>query len=256
MNSTVSAPIDDAYREDLAYIHDVGFGHLARSAADELLKQLARHKHASGLVVDLGCGSGILSERVSNAGYDILGIDLSPAMVALARQRVPRGEFRAASILDAKLPTCTAVAAVGEIVNYLFDRRNSATKLQQLLRKVHRALVPGGVCLFDVAAPGRAPGGSASNYQVGNDWACLHTATEDRSRQLLTREIITFRRQGDLYRRDHEIHRLRLFPRSQVIADLRRVGFRVLSKASYGDTALPAGLYAFVAVKPATSRVR
>ena len=56
----------DNYREDLAYIHDAGFGALARSAAPVLLEDLRRRGVDGGLVIDLGCGSGILSEAVSD----------------------------------------------------------------------------------------------------------------------------------------------------------------------------------------------
>src|SRR5262245_9847041 len=111
----------DGYRDDLAYIHDAGFGSVARAAAEVLCEALKRQLAIRGTVVDLGCGSGILAEAVADAGYDILGVDLSESMVALARQRVPRGRFRVESLLNADFPRCVAVASVGECFNYLFD---------------------------------------------------------------------------------------------------------------------------------------
>ena len=84
----------DAYRDDLAYIHDAGFGGFAQAAAPVLVETLRRNGIMYGLVIDLGCGSGILSHAISEAGYDVLGIDISDAMVAMARRRVPRGQFR------------------------------------------------------------------------------------------------------------------------------------------------------------------
>ena len=45
----------DAYREDLAYIHDVGFGHLAKNAAQVLLDALRQSAIDRGTVIDLGC---------------------------------------------------------------------------------------------------------------------------------------------------------------------------------------------------------
>src|SRR4051794_25093950 len=76
--------MSSAYREDLAYIHDAGFGGIATSAAPVLRDALRRRGIVSGLVIDLGCGSGILSEAMSAAGHDVLGIDISGAMLALA----------------------------------------------------------------------------------------------------------------------------------------------------------------------------
>src|SRR5439155_24360251 len=113
------------YHEDLAYIHDVGFGDFARNAAPGLLELLRQRQVVRGLVVDLGCGSGIWARELCNAGYEVLGVDLSEAMLAIARKRVPDAEFRQGSLLSAKLPACAAVTAVGECFNYLFDRRNT-----------------------------------------------------------------------------------------------------------------------------------
>src|SRR5688572_7386388 len=113
--------MEEAYRDDLAYIHDAGFGGFARGAGALLLGELSRRGLDGGLVIDPGCGSGILSEQVPARGFDVLGIDLSAAFVELARRRVPGGRFRVESLLTAELPPCVAVAAVGECVNYLFD---------------------------------------------------------------------------------------------------------------------------------------
>src|SRR5262245_36113658 len=109
--------MEEAYREDLAYIHDAGFGRFARGAAELLLEELPRQGFERGLVVDVGCGSGILGEALAARGFEVLGIDLSAALIELARKRVPSGMFRVESLLTAQLPPCIAVAAVGQCVN-------------------------------------------------------------------------------------------------------------------------------------------
>lgn len=130
-----------AYSADLASIHDAGFGHVASNAAVELLKHLrkSRRRPMTGLVIDVGCGSGILSQAVSAAGYDVLGFDYSEAMLAIARKRAPRAEFRRESFISAAVPSCIAIAAVGEVFNYLFDRRNRASRLPRVLRNLYQA---------------------------------------------------------------------------------------------------------------------
>jgi SAM-dependent methyltransferase len=237
----------DAYRDDLAYIHDAGFGFMADSAAPVLRDTLRQSGLGRGLVIDLGCGSGILSEAMAAAGYDVLGIDLSLAMLELARARVPSGRFRQESILSAELESCVAVAAVGEIVNYLFDRGNTASALPRLLRRIHRALVPGGVLLFDVATPGRVPGGTRKAHVEGDGWAVLVDAEEKDGR--LTRRITSFRRAGELYRRDFEVHEQRLLRPAEVQAMLRAAGFRVRRLRGYGTFRFSPGLVAFLARK-------
>ena len=62
----------DAYRKDLAYIHDVGFGDLAKNAAQVLGAALQRSGIDNGLVVDLCCGTGLLTQELTAAGYEVL----------------------------------------------------------------------------------------------------------------------------------------------------------------------------------------
>jgi SAM-dependent methyltransferase len=242
-------PALPAYRADLAYIHDAGFGHFAEAAAGQLLRLLRAGGMREGRVVDLGCGSGILAEALVAGGYDVLGFDISPDMVALARRRAPGGTFRRASFVDAPIPACLAVTAVGEIFNYLVDRRNSPARLEMVFRRVHRALMPGGLFLFDVALVGRAAGGLQKGCRQTDDWTCVVEAQEHPRRKLLVRRISTFRKVGRLYRRDDEIHRLRLYQPDELLAPLRKLGFRVRTVRTYGSLKFPPAYLGFIARK-------
>lgn len=136
--------ITNAYQNDLAYIHDAGFGQFAKNAAAEVLKCLRQNRVGDGLVVDLGCGSGILAEAISAAGYGALGFDLSAAMVALAQQRVPNGKFRQESFLTAALPPCVAVTAIGEVVQLLVRcSKHQRTTNETVSPHLRRAAPPG-----------------------------------------------------------------------------------------------------------------
>jgi SAM-dependent methyltransferase len=243
--------MEHGYGHDLAYIHDAGFGHFARAGARAVVDLLRKARTDRGLVVDLGCGSGIGAELLCAAGFDVLGIDQSEAMIALARRRAPASEFRVGSFLTADLPPCVAVTAVGEILSYLFDRRNTDQRLTRLFRRIHAALRPGGLLLFDVVAPGRVRGtGPQRGYWEGHDWTALVELKEDRKREVLTRRIISFRRDGELYRREEEVHRQRLFHRPQLARLLRDVGFRVRPLAGYADLRFRRGQIGFLARKP------
>ena len=240
----------DGYRDDLAYIHDQGFGNFARQAAPWLLALFRQNGVSTGTVIDLGCGSGIWAKALVDAGYQVLGYDISAAMVKICRQRVPAGVFHHGSFLDAGLPACVAVTAMGEIFNYLIDQKNSPRRLERFFGRVFDALVPGGLFVFDVAVPGRVPGGKRQGFSQGEDWACLFDAEEDSQRKILTRRITSFRKRGAAWRRDHEVHRLRLYDRDDLLSRLRAIGFRVRTVASYGESAFPPGYLGIVARKP------
>jgi hypothetical protein len=67
----------------------------------------------------------------------------------------------------------------------------------------------------------------------------------------LTRRITNFRKVGELYRRDHEVHRLRLMSRSEVASWLEEIGFRVEVLGGYGAVEFSPGRVGFLARKPA-----
>jgi SAM-dependent methyltransferase len=242
--------IANVYRDDLAYIHDTGHGSLARDAATTLIGELARTACRDKPVVDLGCGSGIFAHALIEVGYQVVGIDVSDAMVALARARAPEAEFRVASFVSSDLPRSVAVTAIGEVLNYAFDSANDQTARADLFRRVYQALVPGGVFLFDIASRERLrPGGPHRTYAAGTDWAVLVETDGEPVAGLLTRTIISFRRVGSLYRRDTEVHRLTLVDPTAVYDSLHALGFEVEILSTYGAVPLPQGVVAFLARK-------
>lgn len=203
-------------------------------------------------MVDLGCGSGLWARELVRAGYGVLGIDISEAMIELARRRVPEAEFRIGSLFEVEIPPCAAVTAVSEVLNYLFDEENGRRGPGRLFRRVYDALRPGGVFVFDLAGPGQVPGGEKiRTFSEGEDWVVLLEKEEDRESGTCTRRITSFRKLGEHYRRDGEIHRQRLYEPAEVSEELRRAGFRARTRRSYGGHPLPRAHAAFVARKPA-----
>jgi SAM-dependent methyltransferase len=242
--------VSRGYGEDLAYIHDTGYSDCVLGAAPGLLALLKKHGLAGGLVVDLGCGSGRLARELNRAGYEVLGIDQSPAMIRLARRIAPKSRFKVASLFSASLPACGAITSIGECLNYCFGSQSSRGALVRLFRRAYRALKPGGVLIFDVAGPGRAPrGGSRTHWSQGHDWAVISRTTVQGS-DLLCRHVTAFRRVGKLYRRSKEIHYLRLYRAAGLVTELAACGFRTRTLRGYGRFRLPPGIEAIVATKP------
>ncbi|MCG5060523.1 MAG: class I SAM-dependent methyltransferase [Limnoraphis sp. WC205] len=238
------------YTEDLAYIHDVGFSELAENAASFLLNTLQQPAKNNGLIVNLGCGSGILDQKLYAAGYQVLGIDISADLIAIARQRVPEATFKVESLFTVQIPACIAVTAIGECLNYLFDENNKKTERLKLFQRVYDALSSGGLFLFDIAEPGRVVGGDEyRTFKQTEDWAVLVYGKENKQQKQLTRWITTFRQVGELYRRAQEVHQLQLLERTEVIAELNKIGFQVQVLESYGKLQFAPGHIGLLAQK-------
>ena len=238
----------DAYGTDLAYVHDQGFGKFARESAPGLLRLFEEAGIRDGRVVDLGCGSGIWAGELVKAGYEVTGVDISPAMLELARRQVPQAEFHCGSFLQFRLPQCRAITALGEVFNYLFDENNSLAALRTACTNAFDALLPGGLLVFDVAEPGRRRGFKQA-FAEGPDWTCLVKYRHDEAQGRLERRIVTFRKIGDLYRRSEELHRQQLFDAASIEHLLEQTGFRVQIVRSYGAFPLDESVAGFVAAK-------
>jgi SAM-dependent methyltransferase len=257
MTRPAESPGELFYGRDLAYVHDAAFGHLARGAARTLLRHLGRAGIPEGTVVDLGAGSGITAAILSEAGYDVLGIELSPGMVEIARRRAPGARFECASLLDADLPACVAVSAIGECLNYAADPRAGRERLAPLFARVWRALGPGGLFMFDVAEPGRERRTPRRTWRDGPDWLLCFEAAEEPDAPVLHRRITVFRQAAGGWRRSDELHTLRLYPRGEVLDELAAAGFRTRLLAGYGAGArFRRGHAGILATKPGGAEPR
>ncbi|MEL7037364.1 MAG: class I SAM-dependent methyltransferase [Cyanobacteria bacterium J06592_8] len=229
------------YSEDLAYIHDAGFGHVAENASNYLLNVLQQQGIKQGLIVDLGCGSGIFSQRVYAAGYEVFGIDISADFIAIARQRVPQAEFLVESLFTADIPACIAVTAISECLNYLVDENNTTAERIKLFQRIYQALSTGGILLLDLLEPGQNLRVNDRSFKQTEDWAVLVQKEENHQQKQLTRWITTFRKVGELYRRDQEVHLVQLLDGQEIIKELQEIGFQVQVLEGYDHFKFAAG---------------
>ena len=237
------------YGNDLADIHDVGFSGFISGVAPGVLQLLRRAGIDEGLVVDLGCGAGVWAASLNRAGFQVRGVDISPAMIRLARRRCPAADFEVGSLWSYAFPPCRAVTALGEVLCYRTERGGVGHNLRALLRRIFAALEPGGLLVFDVAEVGLDRHRQSAVIEQPA-WTCLVRYAYDEQRDRLTRYITTFRRVGRLYRRGTEQHCVQLYRGSQVATSLRDTGFRVRTVRRLGDHPLLPGRVGFVARKP------
>ena len=196
-----------------------------------------------GTVVEAGCGSGIVAERLVGCGYDVVGFDISPAMVKLARSRAPKGRFTIASLASAKIPPCDAVIAIGEVVTYV---PGGLPALRRFFRTCCRAIRPGGLLIFDFIESARRRTFPVRTVE-GDGWTLIVGAEFDRAHALLTRRMTIVRTIGKKIRRSRETHRVRVYSRREMSAALRDAGFLASMSRHYGRCRLMRGDVAVIA---------
>jgi len=231
------------YSRDLAYIHDTAFGDVSRGTAPEIIRILRQAHINAGRVVEVGCGSGLLAQRLTAAGYDVLGFDVSRSMIRLARRRAPAATFRVASLTRARIPPCRAVVSVGEVVTYV---RGGLPELRRFFERVHAALAPGGLLLFDFLHSARGRTYPAKTV-AGRGWTMAVRADYNARTRVLTRHMAIARRVGGRVRRFQETHRVRVYNRRALVSALERIGFDVRVSRSIGEYRLMTGDSAVIA---------
>jgi 2-polyprenyl-3-methyl-5-hydroxy-6-metoxy-1,4-benzoquinol methylase len=229
------------YREELAWIHHTGFSEFSESAAPGILEILWKAGIRDGLIVEMGCGSGVLSRALTAAGFEVAGYDASRAMIDLARNTAPLARFQTGSFGHLALPRCHGITAIGEVLNY-----GTLENVSHFIAEAARALPRGGMLLFDAAEPEGYPPHDERRIG-GEEWSVIVEKYREGNR--LTRRIWTFRRVGNDVIRDEETHTLELYDGTTLLTILREAGFRVRTRRSYGSRRLPPGHRVYVCVR-------
>jgi SAM-dependent methyltransferase len=241
-------PDEPYYRRDLALVHHLGYGFHADRCAPGIVALLEPVRERNGLVLELGCGSGLLTRYLLDAGCRVVATDASPAMLELAREAAPDAEAIEPLVLpDAPLPECDAVVSIGHVLSYLPDE----AAVERALVAVAGALRPGGLLAIDLCdlAWGRVRLEPPNSGRVGDDWAIIAAFSVPEPNRFV-REMTTFIREEDgTWRRDDERHDNVLLDTSRVPALLAEHGVSAAIGASFGTEELPEGLVTIVGRK-------
>ncbi len=242
---------DEPYHRDaLARIHHEGFGFHADACAPGILALLEPVAARDGLVVEVGCGSGLLTRHLLDAGHRVVATDASSAMLDIARTYAPEAlDHRLVALPHDPLPEADAVVSTGHALSYLPSRE----LLEQALVACARALRPGGVLALDLedlttrdAQMPKRPSG-----WVGNDLALVIERVSDGPNHFARDHTIFVREADGRYRRERERH-------DNVLIDVRTVvpplleaeGLDVDVRESFGTETNMEGLLVVVARRP------
>ena len=116
-----------------------------------LIGLLKEYGVSDGLVLELGCGTGSMTQRLAQVGYDMIGADLSADMLDIAMEK------REASGLDILYllqdmrefelyGTVRAVVSICDSMNYMLEEED----LLNVCKLVNNYLDPGGMFIFDL----------------------------------------------------------------------------------------------------------
>lgn len=220
--------------EITAEFYDSINAHVDHGAWADFLEEAFRRycKSRPMLVLDLGCGTGVLTLELARRGYDMTGADSSPEMLAKARENAEEAgignvlwlcqdmsDFELYGTVDAVISTCDSI-------NYL----TGTDELRRCLALIHNYLVPDGVFVFDIASRGkyRHIYGERDFVIDGGDVYCGWQNSYNERTGLAAFYLSYFIREGDVWRRYDETQRQRCRTVRSMKNELTRAGFETL----------------------------
>jgi len=233
------------YRQSLALVHHLGFGFHADMVAPGILRLLEPIRDRDGLVVELGCGSGLLTRHLQVSGHRVIATDASPAMLALAHETAPEIEQFAELVLpDDEIPPCDAIVAVGHPFSYLPDEES----IDRAFIAAAAALRPGGVLAVDICDLewGVARQGAPNLGRVGEDWAIVTEFSMPSPARFVRQMAVFVRNQDGSWRRDDERHDNVLIDTSRLPSLLADHQVDATVGAAFGAETLLPGLRAVI----------
>lgn len=184
------------------------------------------------LVVDLGCGTGTLSEMMYGRGYDMIGIDLSESMLGVAMEKRERNGseilYLQQDMRELELySTVGTVFCVCDSLNYILEE----DELLQVFSLVNNYLFPGGIFIFDFNTEYkyREMIGNTTIAENREDCSFIWENFYDPESGINEYDLTVFvREEKERFRRFYETHYQRGYTCEQMEALLKRAGMELL----------------------------
>ena len=207
---------------------------------------LNREEIRDGLLLELGCGTGQMTERLAQAGYDMIGVDNSEEMLGIARQiqldqkeKKEQGElppypdilYLEQDMREFELyGTVRAVISVADTMNYLTDPEDFV----QTLRLVNNYLDPKGIFLFDLKTVHsfRDVLGDATYAFQDEDASLIWENFYDEDEQMNEYDLTMFLQQENgLFEKQEETHLQRAYTKEEICQMVAEAGLELVSFA-------------------------
>ena len=189
-----------------------------------LISLLRKYRVEDGLVLELGCGTGNITEILAQAGYDMIGVDNSDEMLSIAiEKKYESGHdilYLNQDMREFELyGTVAAVVSICDCMNYILEPED----LTEVFRLVNNYLDPGGVFIFDLNTKYKYEQmGETTIAENREEASFIWDNYYDPEEEINEYELAIFIPEGedsDLYRKFEEVH----YQRAYDLATIRRL---------------------------------
>ena len=207
--------------------------HYAIETDDNVIKENLRQEQNT--ILDLGCGTGSMTESFAARGYDMIGVDNAQEMLEIAVQKREKSGHDILYLLQDMrnfelYGTVRAVLSVCDCINYVMDDK----ELLQVFRLVNNYLDPSGIFLFDFNTQYKYEHvlGSRTFAESRDECSFIWDNYYDADSRVNEYELTLFIQEEDqeeLYRRYQESHYQRGYTSEEIKALIEQAGMEFLA---------------------------
>ena len=177
--------------------------------------------------VDLACGTGSVALLLAEEGLRVVGVDLSEEMLTVAAQRAQEADvfvqYTCQPLQEMRMPRGVDLAVCAlDGLDYILDPADCA----EAIRRVYKALNPGGIFIFDVNTPEKLRAMDGQMFlDEDDDVYCVWRGEFDEQTNICSYGMDLFQRRGEIWERSFEEHREYAYTRQQLTQFLKAAGF-------------------------------
>ena len=189
---------------------------------------------------DLACGTGSVALLLAQKGIRVVAVDMSEEMLCAASQKALEMEnaplFVCQRLEELHLPRGVDLAVCAlDSIDYITDPENC----RQAMKRIYRALNPGGCFIFDVNTPEKLRAMDGQTFlDEDDDVYCVWRGAFDENTNICSYGMDLFQRTGKLWERSFEEHCEYAYSAEQLVSYLMEAGFTNI--AVYGDRCMEA----------------
>lgn len=183
----------------------------------------------TGKICELGCGTGILTEKFHEAGYEMIGVDLSAEMLMQAKDKNPEIFYVQQDMTELALgEPMDAMISLCDSMNYL----TTPEEMAQTLQRVEAQLKPGGLFVFDLKTEYcyRHIIGDRTMVEEEDHYVSIWENTYFEDEKINQYALTIFQKQPDseLYHRAEEVHHQRAYSPEEMKELLRQANLTLV----------------------------
>lgn len=216
---TAFAQVYDSFMDNIPY----------EEWSEYLVELLQEYGVQNGVVADLGCGTGNITELLAKAGYDMIGIDNSEEMLLLAREKSAKDIlYLLQDMREMELyGTVAAMVSICDSMNYIVEKQD----LLAVFQLVNYYLEENGVFIFDLNTEYKYETIGDSVIAENREdksfiWENFYYSEEKINEYNLT---IYTQEENGLYRRWEEIHYQRAYGLEEIRKLLEQAGMQFIA---------------------------